>query len=503
MSQPQRKRFVAPLVALGGAVLYLYANLFASPRVPFLLGGDQVYFWMRAMWMLDGKRIYRDFLQFSQPPGLDLLFLELFKIFGLRLWVTNAVVLVLGIAFAWLMFSIACRLMRRQSAVLAVAVFLVPIYGKALNATHHWFAVLAVLMAMQILLGGISASRVAAAGAILGLGSYFSTYHGLAGLLAFLVFLLWQRMRTQTRWAATLRRVVLLCSAYAITLALLYSHYLFTGGTAGELWYFQVTSVRKYAVNAYRGSGLFFPSPLTLHNLPALSEYLVVYVLLAAATAAAACLCWRRRRESTIEPVVLVTLVALLLFGEVAVSASWLRLYAVSAPAVILIAWGIEQLPRLRVCVTIAIWVWIILLGAHQTVAHHRMQRDVIHLPAGTVATTQPLAVHLTLVSRYVEPGDGIFQAAWPGVYLPLHARNPVAFETVNVSDMPRPGDAELVVQQLGERQVPYVLWAARLDEACAPGCSDRLSPLREYVHAMYAPVATLPDGDTLWRRRQ
>jgi glutaredoxin len=131
------------------------------------------------------------------------------------------------------------------------------------------------------------------------------------------------------------------------------------------------------------------------------------------------------------------------------------------------------------------------------------MQRDVIHLPAGTVATTQPLAAHLNLVSRYVEPGDGIFQAAWPGVYLPLHARNPVAFETVNVSDMPRPGDAELVVQQLGERQVPYVLWAARLDEACAPGCSDRLSPLREYVHAMYAPVATLPDGDTLWRRRQ
>lgn len=503
MSQPERKRFAAPLIALGGAVLYLYANLFASPRMPFLLGGDQAYFWMRAMWMLDGERIYRDFLQFSQPPGLDLLFLALFKIFGLRMWVTNAVVLVLGIAFVWLMFSIASRLMRRGSALLAAAVFLVPIYGKALNATHHWFAVLAVLAAMRILLGGLSAPRVALAGAILGLGSYFSTYHGLAGLLAFFVFLLWQGMRTQARWAQTLRRLGLLCSAYVVALALLYSHYFLTGGTVGELWYFQVTSVRKYAVNAYRGSGLFFPLSLTLHNLPALSEYLVVYLLLAAATVAAVCLCWRRRKESTIEPVVLVTLVALLLFGEVAVSAWWLRIYAVSAPAVILIAWGIEQLPRLRVCVTIAIWVWIILLGAHQTVVHHRMQRDVIDLPAGKVATTQPLAARLSLVSQYVKPGDDVFQAAWPGVYLPLHTRNPVAFETVNVSDMPRPGDAELVMQQLGRRRVPYVLWAARLDEACAPGCSDRLSPLREYVHAMYAQVATLPDGDTLWRRRQ
>ena len=503
MPQQEKASSRTEIFVLGGAALYLWVNLFASLRVPFLIGGDQAYFWLRAMWMLDGRQIYRDFLQFTQPPGLDLLFLALFKVFGLRMWVTNLVVLVLGVVFAWLVFSIAGRFMRRESAVLAAAVFLVPIYGKALNATHHWFAVLAVLAAVRVVLGKLTASRLVIAGALLGLGSFFSTYHGLAGLLAFSVFLLWQGVRTRTGWTEILRKQVLLFGAYVVALGLLYSHYLVTGGTVGELWYFQVSCVRKYAVDAYRGGRLLFPLPLTLHNLPGLSEYFVVYVLLGAAIAGAVFLCWKRRRE-TIEPVVLVTLVAVLLFGEVAVSAWWLRIYAVSAPAVILLAWGIDQLPRMRVCVLIALWTWVIILGVHQTVVHHRMQHAVVDLPAGRVTTTQQMADGLRVVAEFAKPGDAIFQAAWPGVYLPLHVRNPLAFETVNVSDMPRPGDAELVTRQLVERRVPYVLWAGRLDWSCSSfPCSDRLSPLREYVHAAYEPVATLPDGDTLWRRRK
>ena len=504
MSQQENRSSLTATLLLCASALYLYVNLFASLRVPFLIGGDQAYFWLRAMWMLNGERIYRDFLQFSQPPGLDLVFVSLFKVFGLKMWVTNFVVLVLGLAFVWMVFSIARRFMRRESAVLAAAVFLVPIYGKALNATHHWFAVLAVLAAVRVLLGGLTARRLAATGAILGVGSYFSTYHGLAGLLAFSVFLLWQGMRTQTGWVEIMHRQVLLFGAYVVALALLYSRYLITGGTLGELWYFQVTYVRKYAVEAYRGGGLFFPLPVTLHNLPALSEYLVVYVLLAAATAGGVFLCWKRRRETaSIEPAVLVALAAVFLFGEVAVSAWWLRIYAVSAPAVILLAWGREQLPRLRMCVLIVLWLWIVVLGAHQTLVHHRMQRAVIDLPAGRVATTQQMADGMRLVAEFAKPGDAVFQAAWPGVYLPLHVRNPVAFETVNVSDMPRPGDVELVMRQLNDRRVPYVLWAMQLDSSCSSyPCNDRLTALREHVHAAYEPVATLPDGDTLWRRR-
>lgn len=506
MSQQEKRFLPARAIALGGAVLYLWANLFASPRVPFLIGGDQAYFWMRAMWMLDGKSIYRDFLQFSQPPGLDFVFAALFRIFGLQMWVANAVVLVLGVAFVWLVFSIARRFMRTGAAALAAAVFLVPIYGKALNATHHWFAVLAVLAAIRVVLGGVSARRLVVAGVLLGVGSYFSLYHGLAGLLAFSVFLLWSwsRSRTTLRWASVLRDEALLFGAYVAAMALLYCHYLADGGTVGELWYFQVTCVRRFIVSAYRGAGLFFPLPLTLHNLPALGDYFAVYMLLSVAMVGGLILCWKRRGQyESIAPAVLVMLVAVFLFAEVGVSAWWLRIYAVSAPAVILLTWVIDQLPRMRVCVSIVLWVWIAVLSAHQTMAHHRMQRAVVDLPAGRVATTAVMAARLTSIAQFLQPGDAVFQAAWPGVYLPLHVRNPMAFETANVSDMPRPGDVELATRQLEERRTPYVLWAARLDGTCLSPCSDRLSPMRDYVHATYEQVATLPDGDTLWRRRR
>jgi hypothetical protein len=78
---------------------------------------------MREMRMLDGQRIYQDFLQYT-PPGTDLVYLLLFRLFGLRLWVTNVVVLALGLAFVWLVYSISRKILPVGYAVLASALFL-------------------------------------------------------------------------------------------------------------------------------------------------------------------------------------------------------------------------------------------------------------------------------------------------------------------------------------------------------------------------------------------
>jgi len=501
MSQWGKRSSLAPAVAFGGAALYLYVNLFASPRVPYLIGGDQSFFWVHAMRMLDGARIYVDFREFT-PPGTDLLFLSLFRAFGLRMWVTNIVVLGLGLALAWIVFSIARKFARLESSMLAAAVFLVPIYGKALNATHHWFGTLAVLGAVRVVLTGRTTWRIALAGAILGLASFFSLYHGLAGLVAFWAFLLWESVHTQPRWAGVLRGQAVLFASYIVAMFLLYSHYLLMGIRIGQIWYSQVTYVREFAIDAYKGVELIIPRPITLHNLPVLSDYFIVYLLLTAATGGAAYFCWRRRKAGgSSESALLLVLVAVLLFAEVAVSPNWLRIYAVSAPAVILLAWVIDELPKGRVCVSLVLWCWILVLGTHQTLSHHRMQREVIDLPAGRVATTQQMAAKLSLVSQFVKPGDAVFQAAWPGVYLPLHVRIPLPVDSVGLASLRGPGDIPFVVQQLEEQRVPYVLWATQLDASCSSPCIDRLTPLRNYVRAEYAPVATTPDGDTLWRR--
>jgi hypothetical protein len=54
---------------LFGSPVYLYVSLFAFPNIPFLLSGDQVYFWMNAQRMLHGEHIYQDCFQFTPPTN--------------------------------------------------------------------------------------------------------------------------------------------------------------------------------------------------------------------------------------------------------------------------------------------------------------------------------------------------------------------------------------------------------------------------------------------------
>jgi len=116
------------MVLLLAAALYLYVNLFALPATPFLLGGDQNWFRANALRMLHGERIYQEFFQFT-PPGTDLFYLSLLKLFGLRMWAMNAGVLLVGVALSCICFSIAKLLVERSQALLAASLYLVLIYG--------------------------------------------------------------------------------------------------------------------------------------------------------------------------------------------------------------------------------------------------------------------------------------------------------------------------------------------------------------------------------------
>src|SRR5690242_19100818 len=107
-----------------GLAVYLYLNLFAFPHTPFLLNGDQAFFWMDAQRMLNGEQVYQDFFQFT-PPGTDLIYLGLFRVFGLYVWVTNLMVFALGLALCWVCFSLASEILERRLAALATFLFLV------------------------------------------------------------------------------------------------------------------------------------------------------------------------------------------------------------------------------------------------------------------------------------------------------------------------------------------------------------------------------------------
>src|SRR5262249_40844860 len=139
---------------LASAAAYLYATLFRLPATPILLSGDQLFFWMHGQRMLHGELPYRDFFQFT-PPGTDLFYFAAFKTLGRRIWVLDVVVLVLGVALCGVCFEIARKILPSALAALATLLFVALIYSRLLNATHHWFSILAIMIAVTTLMAGI------------------------------------------------------------------------------------------------------------------------------------------------------------------------------------------------------------------------------------------------------------------------------------------------------------------------------------------------------------
>jgi hypothetical protein len=488
------------LFLLFGAAVYLYANLFFSPRIPFFLSGDQVMFWTYGQHLLSGARIYQDFFQYT-PPGTDLVYFGLFKLFGPYVWVTNAIVLTLGIALTWLSFSLATEIMQQRSALLASVVFLVFIYGKLLNATHHLFSVLLIMTAVKVLMGGPRPARLLGAGVLLGSAAFFTQTHGAFALFACTVWLALLHLQMKAPGAALLKQEALLLLPCAATWFLLSAPILATIGFQ-QLWHFQVSAVRHSAMVARPGGVLGLPSPLSLRALPKLSQYLAVYILLPVIYPLTLWRCWRQQHDPafTRARVLLLALVGTSLFVEVLFNVSWLRLFCVASPGIILLFWNAEQGRLLRRPFVAAVWIVCALFGLRQIWLAHVYQHSVLHLPGGTIATGSPTDEQLKWIQSHTTPGQFFYRADWPSFYLPLRLRTPTYYiDADDAVEKLIPDSIPRTIEDLDAKRVQYILWIPRFDSEKYSHLD--LALLRDYLHSHYTPVRTFSDGDTIWER--
>ena len=487
------------------AAAYLYLNLFALPNAPFLLGGDQAYFWMDGQRMLYGDQPYRDFFQFT-PPGTDLFYLVMFKLFGPYIWVTNMSVLVLGVALTWICYEVAGEIMEHGPALFSALLFLILIYGKALNGTHHWFSILAVMSAVRIGQRPKAARwTIVAAGALLGVASFFTQTCGVAVLLAFAIFLLWKRSQAKETWRDLARSEFALFAAFAIVLITLNSWFIATVGVR-QLWYDQITYVRRFMVHGLMSQFMGLPEPLSLATLPRLAPYLFIYASLPIIYALALWRCCGERRNPTFrwQPAALLTLVGLFLLMEVASSLNWLRLYAVSLPGIILLVWTVGRTQGTRRYAVVIMWLLISAIAIHQTLSRYRSGYVTIETPGGKTAVSPLTYSKLQSMMRYTQPGQFIFQAAGPSIYLPLQLRNPLFMDAVETNQQTRPEQIEQAVQQLEAKKLQFVLWSPRLDDADRfdRSTEQTIAPLRSYIRERYARVQVFSDQDELWERK-
>jgi hypothetical protein len=484
-----------------GAALYLYVNLFVFPRVPILLGGDQLYFWMGGQRMLYGELPYRDFLQFT-PPGTDLFYFSAFKLFGPHIWVTNMVVLILGVALCGLCPSIAKQIMELDLALPATILFLTLIYAKLLNATHHWFSVLAILAAVRILLQEQSRARMFAAGCLLGLAGFFTQSHAAAAMLAFTIWLAWWHLRETQNWPALLADGVFMLLGFAITLGAVESYFIATIGWK-QLWYFQVTYVWNYMVHGPETSFLGMPPWTGWRHFPSAAQYMIVYLLLPIAYVLALRTCWKGNSGSPEhrKKAMLVALTGTVLLCEVTFSLNWLRIYTISMPGFILLLWLVGQARDVRRVAVRVVWAVILFIAATQTFHARHRQYVIANLPAGWAAINPESYSKLQWIEERTRPGEFFFDAGWPGVYLPLRLRNPVFEDSLRPDIETRSEFVRRCIAELDTKGVHYILWSQRLDSQENYDPTNSLLPLRAYIHDHYRQVKVFADQDEIWER--
>src|SRR5579862_5771304 len=165
----QKKRLVLGCVLFVSA-LFLFLQNFILPGVPRIANGDQGIHLSLAARMLDGQLPYRDYDHFPLP-GTDVLYVALFKVFGVRAWIAPVMLILLGVSFMWLSIRISEKLMSGPIVFLPGCLFLTLPFSGFLDATHHWYSMLAATGALLSILEKRSRARLLWSGLLWGIAT--------------------------------------------------------------------------------------------------------------------------------------------------------------------------------------------------------------------------------------------------------------------------------------------------------------------------------------------
>ncbi len=496
-----------------GCSVFLYLHLFRLPCIPLFSIGAQGIYLVGAMRMLDGQVIYRDFFDFV-APGTDVAYFVLFKIFGVRAWIPNVMAMVLGVGLTGLTVVISRKVLQGASVFLPGLVFLTFSYRLQLEATHHWYSAMAVVAALAVVIEARTPRRLAAAGVLCGVASFFTQTRGAVAVLGLSVFLLWEARNRKSSTRTLLRSELVLLSGFLVTTAALYAYFIDRAGLARVIdcvivFLFKYSTA--YYLNNWRGYLAYCPAYLPWYRLPNLAAWSfmivfqpVVYLLclrqyLRKSAQSAGC------SQTPWDRWMLLYLVGLFLFLGNARAPNLQRLTADSFPALILLVWLMQSTGWFSRAARRAIWgaalSFLLLTPLSSQFLYSPYYLD---LPTGRAAFFD-----LGRVDRFewllyrTRPGDYFFAGHPYKFYLCLRDVTGVPFLTT--TDFTRPEQVGHMIEALERHQVRFVQWGPDLDPAvpgATPANGDHLGPLRKYLSERYRVVHTFSDGVRVLERK-
>jgi hypothetical protein len=482
------------------STMFLYLKTFFLPATPFLTLGDEDHYFLHALRILHGQLPYRDFFTFIFP-GTDLLYAVIFKIFGVHQWLVQGILLVLGLLLCWVVLWVSIGLLRGSSAILAGLLFLVFDFNSSLDATHHWWSTLFVMIASGLLLRGRSQIRILAVGTLCGIATLFTQMHGGLGLIAFALYLAWTNGEDEQS-TYIFRELLLLCVPFATIVSLVvgyYSHLI--GFRTIAYWTIYFPAVFFHRLEGNTPSTFFQKPPMhSSGDLVSLVPYIFIHVIVPFIYVLCAFRLLeekKRTEQGEWRKILLLTLIGTALFISVMSAPTFLRLCVVAPPAVILCVWFCDQSAELYRWMRIALWTTATISVAYLPIVRQVRRHTMVNLPTGRVVLVNDKQCEkLWWLAQHTHPGETFFNE--PTMTFSLSLESPGPLDFVTSSEFTRPQQVDDLLLSMTAHRTRYIFLYPELTETTLT--PDNLRSFRQYLAMNYHLVKVVTGGE-IWQR--
>ncbi|HKF46818.1 MAG TPA: hypothetical protein VKB38_05625 [Terracidiphilus sp.] len=489
------------LAALTFAVCYLRG--FVLPHSPLLFWGDQPGFATKGARMLAGELPYRDFFEFL-TPGTDLVYAGLFRIFGILPWLPNLVMDCLAAYTAWLMTYCAARIVRGPLVALpAILLTGFVLYG-SLDATHHWFSTALIMTAVAVLMRSSSQFRITLAAFSIGMATSFTQTKGVATAAGLVIFLVWQSIHEGQSHAQLRRRVWLFLGVSTISFFALNLPFVLAAGPVNwinQVFVFPVLYFGSASANNLQGTWPQFRDSANI------VKWLCFPFLYIGVPLIYAAFFLRMRQRLKTDPdeswdrLLLIAIVGVAMLAVMIPALSIRRVSCASPPAMILLAWQLSHLGRLRRAIPIALGAISCLIAVGEIYAVQFHPKPRISLPRGSFVLPDAKNYELYRWSAdHTRPGQWFF--GFTVLDLPLGVRNPTPLEALGPGEYTRPEQVTAMIAALERARPPLLILPQLVVHPESPGRkTDNLEPFRDYLRQHYHQVKVFYGGFEAWQR--
>ena len=499
------------------ALASLYFSHFRIPFTPIWESNDQWDVLKDPARMWEGDRIYRDFYE-QTTPGTAVVDLLFFRLFGLKNWIPNLHVILLGLGLTWLVVIVSRKIFceRQFLTLLPGFLFLTFAFFPHMQDTHRWYSCAAALAALAVVTEERAFWRLAAAGVLSGVCSFFTQTQGVFVVIGLAAFLLWDGHRRVCKGRELYWQVSCLLGSFAVTVLATDGYFIWVAGLGRFLdcvVRIPVLYLSADPANTWHVYMSEMQRPAHWYNLPGLARYLLIYALVPLVYVLFT-VRYRRETASGEERVrvMLLNIMGLSLFASVALAPSYFRLCTVSPLAFVALIYWIRGEGKFRRILAGLLWISVFYLGVVFPLRAQISPTVYLPLPRGRMAFDPQSAGDYELMrwlSSQTRPGEFVLGTGKIDFIYPLALRPVDETSGYENSRATRPEWVQSAVAALERNRVRFIEWPPdSIDPNFYRPEQDYLAPLRDYVQSNYHLVRRFenPTGDELaeiWERNE